>query len=103
MKGLSPVEEATLAKLVSRAKDGDPEALDSVIGALQHDIFWLALRMTANREDAEDATQEILVKVVTGLGGFRGDSSIRTWAYRRTCRSARTASPFASRARCVGD
>lgn len=38
--------------------------------------------MTAHHADAEDATQEILVKVVTGLGTFRGESSIRTWAYR---------------------
>ena len=39
-------------------------------------------RRTAHPEDARDACQEILVKVITRLDGFRGDASIRTWAYR---------------------
>ena len=38
--------------------------------------------MTACVEDAEDATQEVLIKVITRLESFRGDASVRTWAYR---------------------
>jgi RNA polymerase sigma factor (sigma-70 family) len=38
--------------------------------------------MTAHVADAQDATQEILIKVVTRLDGFRGEASVRTWAYR---------------------
>ena len=38
--------------------------------------------MLANREEAEDATQEILVRIVTRLSQFDGRSSVRTWAYR---------------------
>jgi RNA polymerase sigma factor (sigma-70 family) len=45
-------------------------------------VYGLAIRMLWHPEDAEDATQEILVKVVTGLASFRGDASVRTWAYR---------------------
>jgi RNA polymerase sigma factor (sigma-70 family) len=75
-------DDSTLASLVTKAQAGDASALEAIVAALRHDIFRLALRMTAHWQDAEDATQEILIKVVTSLSGFRGNSSIRTWAYR---------------------
>ena len=75
-------DTAALAAAVDRAKAGDAEAVETVVSALQHDVFRLALRMTAHHADAEDATQEILIKVITRLDSFRGESSIRTWAYR---------------------
>jgi len=49
---------------------------------VQDDVFRLALRMTGSPEDARDACQEILVKVVTRLDSFRGDASVRSWTYR---------------------
>lgn len=49
--------------------------------ALQDDIYRLALRMLWN-EDAEDATQEILVRIVTRLSQFEFRSQLKTWAYR---------------------
>ena len=57
-------------------------ALDLVLRELQPDIYGLALRMLWNKEDAEDATQEILVRVVTRLSQFDFRSRLRTWAYR---------------------
>jgi RNA polymerase sigma factor (sigma-70 family) len=75
-------DQDALADAVQRAKAGDRAALEQVVAALQDEVFRLALRMTAHPEDAEDASQEILVKVVTRLDGFRGESSVRTWAYR---------------------
>ena len=71
-----------LADLVARAQAGDADALDGIVRAIQHDVYRLALRMTACVEDAEDATQEVLIKVITRLESFRGDASVRTWAYR---------------------
>jgi RNA polymerase sigma factor (sigma-70 family) len=65
-----------------RALDGDRDALDNVARALQGDIYGLALRMLCNREDAEDATQEILVRIVTRLSRFDFRSHLKTWAYR---------------------
>jgi RNA polymerase sigma factor (sigma-70 family) len=76
------LDDDALSEAVGRAKAGARAALADLLGAVQDDIYGLALRMTAHREDAEDATQEILVKVVTRLDSFRGDSSVRTWAYR---------------------
>lgn len=75
-------DESALTEAVVQAKAGDARALERVVAAIKDDVYRLALRMTAHAEDAEDASQEILVKVVTRLDGFRGESSVRTWAYR---------------------
>lgn len=71
-----------LEELARRAIDGDREALDTLVRALQGDVYGLALRMLWNREDAEDATQEILVRVVTRLSQFGFRSRLKTWVYR---------------------
>ncbi len=70
---------------VAKAKSGDRDALEAVILAVQNDIYGLALRFLWHPQDAEDATQEILIRVITGLGSFRGDSGFRTWVYRIAC------------------
>lgn len=77
MSNSSPLED--LARL---AIDGDQGALDLVVRELQRDVYGLALRMLWNKEDAEDATQEILVRIVTRLSQFDFRSRLRTWAYR---------------------
>ena len=68
--------------LARQAIGGDRDALDRLIRALQNDVYALALRMLWNREDAEDATQEILVRVVTRLAQFDFRSKLKTWVYR---------------------
>ncbi len=77
-----PQEARQLAELVRSARDGDREALEALLVRLQRDVYPLALRMTANEADAEDASQEILIKIMTRLDSFRGEASVRTWAYR---------------------
>lgn len=71
-----------LEDVVRKALAGDRDALDGLVRALQGDIYGLALRMLWNREDAEDATQEILVRVVTRLSQFGFRSRLKTWVYR---------------------
>jgi len=73
---------APLESLARRAREGDPEALESLVSAIQDRVYGLALRMLWHPEDARDATQEILIRIVTRLGTFRGASSFSTWAYR---------------------
>lgn len=77
-----PATPNTLEGEVARASAGDRVALESVILAVQKDIYRLAIRFLWHPQDAEDATQEILIRVITGLGSFRGDSGFRTWVYR---------------------
>ena len=71
-----------LNTLVAVAKKGDREALEALVRAVQRDVYNLAVRFLWHTQDAEDATQEILIRVITGLAGFEGNSSFRTWVYR---------------------
>lgn len=68
--------------LAAQAAGGDAEALDALLRRQQKPLYHLALRMLQTREDAEDATQDVLVKIATHLSSFRGESAFRTWAYR---------------------
>src|SRR5713226_603083 len=68
--------------LLGRARAGDRDALEDIVRAIQDDVYGLAIRMLWHPQDAEDASQEILVKVITHLGTFRGESSFRTWVCR---------------------
>jgi RNA polymerase sigma factor (sigma-70 family) len=69
-------------ELVCNAQAGDKDALEKLVRRHQPWVFNIALRMVWYREVAEDATQEILIKVVTKLSTFRGQSRFRTWLYR---------------------
>lgn len=76
------MQAMALEDVARRAIDGDRDALDRLVRDLQGDVYGLALRMLWNREDAEDATQEILVRVVTRLAQFDFRSTLKTWVYR---------------------
>jgi RNA polymerase sigma factor (sigma-70 family) len=67
---------------VERAVAGDRAALEAVVRGIQDRVYGLALRMLWHPDDAEDATQEILIRIVTHLGSFRGESAFMTWVYR---------------------
>jgi RNA polymerase sigma factor (sigma-70 family) len=69
-------------ELVARAVDGDKPALEEVICLLQDPLYRLALRMVRRPSDAEDATQEIMIRVITRLAAWRGEARLLTWAYR---------------------
>lgn len=69
-------------ELVARAVGGDGTALEEVVRLLQDPLYRLALRMVWRPADAEDATQEILIRVVTRLASWRGEAALTTWAYR---------------------
>jgi RNA polymerase sigma factor (sigma-70 family) len=79
---INKAKEMVLEDAARSALNGDRNALDALVRELQGDIYGLALRMLCNREDAEDATQEILVRIVTRLSQFNFRSKLRTWAYR---------------------
>lgn len=79
--GENPAETSD-EELVSRAQSGDREALESLIVRHQRWIYNIAKRILWVSNAAEDATQEVLIKMIRGLAGFRGDSRFRTWLYR---------------------
>jgi RNA polymerase sigma factor (sigma-70 family) len=67
--------------LVERARNGELLALEALLRLIQQPLYNLAVRMLGRREDAQDATQEILLKITTHLGSWRGESSFGTWAW----------------------
>lgn len=74
--------DADDVELVRLAQSGSRQALESLITRHQRWIYNIALRMVYHPQDAEDAAQEIFIKVVTHLSTFRGESQFRTWLYR---------------------
>jgi len=68
--------------LVMRARSGDRQALEELIRRHHGWIYNIAVRMLYHPQDAEDATQETLLKALTRLSSFEGRSSFRTWLYR---------------------
>ena len=78
----APDAESGDLELVRRAQAGNREALEHLITRHQAWIYNIALRMVYLPEDAEDATQEILIKVITKLSTFEGRSRFSTWMYR---------------------
>jgi RNA polymerase sigma factor (sigma-70 family) len=75
-------EEISDEKLVSKAQEGSSDALEQLLLRHRPWILNIAIRMLLMPADAEDATQDILIKVLHGLHAFRGESKFRTWLYR---------------------
>jgi RNA polymerase sigma-70 factor (ECF subfamily) len=75
--------------LVQRAKDGDKLALATLCERHAPRVERIALHVLRDREDARDAAQESLVKLVQRVGQFRGQSQFSTWLHRlvvNTCK-----------------
>lgn len=71
-----------LQALVAQATAGDKGALETLVADVQDLVFNLSLRMLGTFADAEDATQDILLKMITHLSSFRGESTFTTWVFR---------------------
>jgi RNA polymerase sigma factor (sigma-70 family) len=75
-------DETSFKRLVDLAKKGQRSALEELVRRIQDRIYGLALRTLFLPADAEDATQEILIKIITHLGTFKGESRFTTWCFR---------------------
>ena len=71
-------------ELVARARSGDTQAFDALIGLHQDRVFRLAYRMLANAEDAADVQQETFVRAWRSIKSFRSDAAFSTWLHRIT-------------------
>lgn len=67
---------------VPKAVSGDSAALEEIIREIKDPIYNLSLRMLGLTADAEDASQDILIKVITNLSAFRQEAAFQTWVYR---------------------
>jgi RNA polymerase sigma-70 factor, ECF subfamily len=76
--------------LAMRHRYGDEQAFAEVFRRFEPMVFNLAFRLFGDREEAEDMTQEVFLRVFRHLGKFRGRSSLKTWVYRITLNQCRS-------------
>lgn len=86
-----PRERDELDQLVGEARLGDRAAFDELVRRTHVDTYTLALRLTADEEDARDVVQDAYLKAWRALPDFRGDAQFTTWMYRITANTAYTA------------
>jgi RNA polymerase sigma factor (sigma-70 family) len=82
--GTTDVEE-----LARRAAGGDRAALDELLRLIEPRVLRQVSRFLPYRQDAEEATQDVLLKVATRIGTFEGRSKFSTWLYEVTANQAR--------------
>ena len=75
-------------QLIARLRARDETAVHELAERYGSRIFQLALRHMKNREDAEEVTQDVLMKVYRKVGAFRGDAALSSWIYRITFNTA---------------
>jgi len=68
--------------LIKKAQEGDVEAFEQLIRDYEKRILNYCFRMMGNLSDAEDAAQEVFVKIFRFIDSFNGQSSFSTWLYR---------------------
>ena len=81
-------EPRTDEALLARLKAGDETAVRDMAEAYGSKIYQLAFRYLRNKEDAEEVTQDVLLKVYRKIDAFRGDSALSSWIYRITFNTA---------------
>lgn len=75
-------------QLIARLQAGDEGAVQELAERYRSRVFHLAMQHMKNREDAEEVTQDVLLKVFRKIGAFRGDSALSSWIYRITFNTA---------------
>ncbi len=75
-------------ELVARLRAGDEGAVEELAARYGSKIQQLAVRYMKNRQDAEEVTQDVLVKVCRKIDAFRGDAALSSWIYRITFNAA---------------
>lgn len=69
---------------MARKKEERAAKYSDLVDLFSERVFNLAIRMLGNREDAEEATQDVFMRIYKSMDGFRGDSSLSTWIWRIT-------------------
>jgi RNA polymerase sigma factor (sigma-70 family) len=79
---MTPSLSQITPELVTRAAEGERRAVEQIVRALERPLYNVAWKMLLDRQDAEDATQEALMRIVTHLAQYRAESRFSTWAFR---------------------
>ena len=73
---------------IEQAQTGDIAAFERIYRAASGFVYSVALRITNNRQEAQEVTQDVFMKIYHNLKGFRFDSSFKTWVYRVAANTA---------------
>jgi len=77
------------AQFIERLRAGEAAAFDRLIEERSGDVYALLYRLTEDREEARDLTQETFLRVFQSIDHFRGDADLKTWIYRIAINQAR--------------
>lgn len=69
-------------KVIEHLKNGDEIIYKYVYDLYVRMVYSVCFRMTSSKEEAEDAVQDVFIKVFDSINSFRGDSKLSTWIYR---------------------
>jgi len=79
MRNQLPIEQET--QLIARARNGDQAALGELVEPLRRPLFSYIYRMVTHPHDAEDLLQDVLVRVMQSLPGYKADARFKTWLF----------------------
>ena len=91
------VQTAADEELVQRFLGGETRAFEVLVTRHQNRVFGMCVRLLGTRSQAEEAAQEVFVKVYRNLARFRGDSRFTTWLYRVTINHCRNVQAYRAR------
>jgi RNA polymerase sigma-70 factor (ECF subfamily) len=74
--------------LIEQLKKHDEDAVSELVTTYKPKVYQLAFRYLRNKEDAEEVSQDVLMKVINKIAAFRGDSALSSWIYRITFNTA---------------
>ncbi|MCP4633991.1 MAG: sigma-70 family RNA polymerase sigma factor [candidate division Zixibacteria bacterium] len=68
--------------LIHKAINGNKRAFNTIVNKYKQRVYYTAMKMVRNKDDAYDITQDVFVKAYKNLGKFKGDSNLFTWLCR---------------------
>ena len=74
------MEKEQLVSLVTKAQQGDNEALNCLFNEFYNDLYYFALKTVKDDETALDVTQEAFVEIINTLGNLKEPAAFVTWA-----------------------
>src|SRR5688572_7493451 len=87
-RGHTTMDRTQDRQLIRRLQAGDETAVRELADRYGQRIYQLALRHIRNQQDAEEVTQDVLMKVCRKVDAFRGDAALSSWIYRITFNTA---------------
>ena len=73
------MEQTDLTELIGRARQGDPDAQSALVRMTQNRVYYHCRKMLKKEEDAQDATQDVLLAMLTGLDKLREPAAFWGW------------------------